>query len=237
MKSESPFARPEVACRYEAWYSTPYGALADRIERAMLLELLRPLAPGASVLDVGCGTGHFAAALADAGFRVAGVDPEPAMLSIASQRVPVVCADGLRLPFDDGAFDAAILVAVLKFVSDPAALLVEARRVAQHRVVVLALSSRSWLGLRRRLSGWLGNAVFAQARFRSRARIIAAAREAGAEPVRIRTALFLPPAIAGRFPRLEERLSRGNLPCGGILGLALPGGASPDAAGRGRSLR
>ena len=55
MKSQSPFARAEVVGRYEDWYSTPYGAIADRIELSMLLELLQPLAPGASVLEIGCG--------------------------------------------------------------------------------------------------------------------------------------------------------------------------------------
>jgi 2-polyprenyl-3-methyl-5-hydroxy-6-metoxy-1,4-benzoquinol methylase len=92
MAAESPFARSDVVARYESWYSTPYGILADRIEQAMLLELLQPFAPGASVLEIGCGTGHFAAALATAGFRGAGIDRE-----------------------------AAFLVAVLEFVSDPVA--------------------------------------------------------------------------------------------------------------------
>jgi SAM-dependent methyltransferase len=206
--------------------------LVNRIEQAMLVEFLRPLGPGASVLDVGCGTGHFSRALAERGFRVYGVDPEPAMLAIAQKRVPVVCADGLRLPFGDGAFDAAVLVAVLEFTSDPTALLIEARRVARERVVVLALASWSWLGLRRRISGWLGHAVFSRATFRSRARIVAAARAAGCEPQCMQTALFLPPSIAGRLPRVEGRLSRRALPFGGILGLALPGGATEPFAGQ-----
>jgi len=230
VKPDRPFARRDVVDRYEDWYSTPYGSLADRIERAMLLELLLPVGQGASVLDIGCGTGHFSAALDEAGFRVTGVDPELAMLAIASQRLPVACADGLHLPFEDGAFDAAVFVAVLKFVPDPVALLVEARRVARRRVVVLALSSRSWLGLRRRISAWLGHSIFSHATFRSRARIVALAREAGAKPARTRTALFLPPSIACRVPRIEESLSRRALPCGGILGLALPGGVDGCAS-------
>lgn len=229
----SPFARPDVVGRYEDWYSTPYGKLADRIERAMILDLLRPLSPGASILEVGCGTGHFARALAERGFRVAGVDPERAMLAAARERVPVVCADGLRLPFGDGAFDATVVVAVLEFVSDPVAFLVEARRVARERVVVLSVTSRSWLGLRRRVRGWLGHAIFSRATFHGRARLVELAREAGGEPERVRSALFLPPAVAGRFAWIEERLSRGALPLGGILGMALPGGVAGGATARG----
>jgi SAM-dependent methyltransferase len=210
----SPFARPGVVGRYEAWYATAYGALVDRIERDLLLELLAPVAPGAALLEVGCGTGHFARALAEAGFCVVGVDPEPAMLAVARERVPVACADGLRLPFADGAFDAAVLVSVLEFVADPAALLREARRVARRRVVVLALASRSWLGLRRRISGRLGHPIFSRATFRSRARLAALARAAGAAPERLRTARVLPAALAG----------------GVVVGLALAGGGGPQRA-------
>lgn len=220
-RSESPFARPEVVDRYEAWYSTPFGRLADRIERELLVDLLRPVGPGASILDLGCGTGHFAHALAGQGFRVVGVDPEPAMLAVARGRVPVTCADGMRLPFEDGTFHATILVAVLEFAPDPVALLVEARRVARQRVVVLTLASGSWLGLRRRVSGRLGHPIFSRATFRSRARILELAREAGAQVERQRAALFLPPALAGRLPWIEARLSRRALPWGGVLGLAL----------------
>lgn len=226
MRSESPFARPEVVDGYDAWYSTPYGRLADRIEREMLLDLLRPVGPGASILDLGCGTGHFSRALAGQGFRVVGVDPQLSMLAVARGGVPVVCADGMRLPFEDGSFQAVVLVAVLGFASDPAALLAEARRVARERVVVLDLAGGSWLGIRRRISGWQGHPIFSQAIFRSRARLLELAREAGGEVERVRAALFLPPALAGRLGWIEERLSRRALPWGGLLGLALTAGAA-----------
>lgn len=231
----NPFALPEVVSSYETWYATPWGAVADRIERALLIELLAPAAamhrvqagpgsPPPTLLEIGCGTAHFASTFTAAGYRPIGIDPAPAMLDVARQRLPVACADGLRLPFRDGAFDAAALITVLEFTPDPAALLREARRVARRRVVVLTLSSRSWLGLRRRLAGKLGHPIFAHIRPLSRARLLDAARRAGAEPGRLRTALVLPPALAGRLPGLEERLSSGALPGGGIIGMALPGG-------------
>jgi hypothetical protein len=61
---------------------------------------------------------------------------------------------------------------------------------------------------------------------------VAAARAAGGEPERLQTALFLPPAIAGRLPHVEEWLARKARPLGGILGLALPGCATGHFAGR-----
>lgn len=72
-----------------------------------------PLSPGASILDVGCGTGRHARALAAKGFRVTGVDFSPAMLTKAR----ALAGDAPNLTFiesDAGtfeleeAFDAAL---------------------------------------------------------------------------------------------------------------------------------
>jgi ubiquinone/menaquinone biosynthesis C-methylase UbiE len=218
---QSPFGSQDVVARYEEWYATPWGRLVDRLQREMLVDLLRPLDAGAAVLEVGCGTGHFAHALRGRGFRVVGVDPAPAMLAVAATRVPVACADGQRLPFRDGAFDAVMILAVLEFAQDPRALLAEALRVARERVVVFATERRSWLGLRRRLHGRLGHPVFSRATYRTRAEIAALVRAAGGEVERSATALFLPPALGGRLPRLEESLARRALPFGGVLAMSM----------------
>jgi len=65
------------------------------------------------VLDVACGTGN-AALLADAaGARVVGLDASPRLLEVARERVPgaeFVLGDSAELPFEDGAFDAAVSV-------------------------------------------------------------------------------------------------------------------------------
>jgi SAM-dependent methyltransferase len=42
---------------------------------------------GSNVLDVGCGTGLSAVALADVGFAVTGCDPSPEMLAVARERL------------------------------------------------------------------------------------------------------------------------------------------------------
>ena len=88
---------------------------------------------GARVLDVGCGTGALASALAErAHARVWGVEPSEGMLAVARARVPR--AAGLRhgraerLPFRDGWFDAVVLSLVVHLLERPAAL-AEAARV------------------------------------------------------------------------------------------------------------
>jgi ubiquinone/menaquinone biosynthesis C-methylase UbiE len=69
---------------------------------------------GRRVLDVGCGTGQLAAALAErATARVWAVDPEQAMLDVAARAVPrgvgLKRAPAERLPFRAAAFERAVL--------------------------------------------------------------------------------------------------------------------------------
>jgi SAM-dependent methyltransferase len=79
---------------------------------------------GRRVLDVGCGTGALAAALAErAGARVWGVEPSARMLDVARTRVPR--GVGLRrgraesLPFKDGWFERAVMSLVVHLVDRP----------------------------------------------------------------------------------------------------------------------
>lgn len=55
----------------------------DMYERFTLTVGAAGTEPGRTVLDVGCGTGRFAIALAERGAQVVGLDPAPTMLEIA----------------------------------------------------------------------------------------------------------------------------------------------------------
>jgi ubiquinone/menaquinone biosynthesis C-methylase UbiE len=88
---------------------------------------------GRRVLDVGCGTGRLAAALAERfACKVWGVDTSPEMLAVARERVPrgvaVREAPAERLPFRDGWFERATMTLVVHHVDRPRAF-AEARRV------------------------------------------------------------------------------------------------------------
>ncbi|HVS19451.1 MAG TPA: class I SAM-dependent methyltransferase [Planctomycetota bacterium] len=226
----SPFERADVAGSYEDWCATPYGRWAERVEHELVHGLLGPLPDGARVLDLGCGTGRLAGHWSDRGWRAVGLDPSHTMLERAARRLPVVRADGRRLPFADGAFDAVCATFVLEFAADPVAVLREARRVARTRVVVLALARDSWLGWRRRMQAVRGHPIFAHLRLHPRARLFDFARAAGAEPLEARGLLFLPPALVPRLRGIERRLSCATLVGAGVVGFALAGAASKHAA-------
>lgn len=86
---------------------------------------------GASILDVGCGTGIASEPFAMNGFPVTGIDPSPAMLAAAAQRLPnatFVQGEAEALPFPNERFDVVISAQAFHFV-DRARALSEAYRV------------------------------------------------------------------------------------------------------------
>jgi len=98
---------------------------------------------GASVLDVGCGTGALTAVLADrlGAAAVSAVDPSPSFVEAARRRLPGVDVRQARaedLPFDDGRFDLVLAQLVVHFMTDPAAGMREMGRVARPGGVVAA---------------------------------------------------------------------------------------------------
>jgi len=89
---------------------------------------------GQRVLDVGCGPGALTAELVGrlGPGAVHAVDPSPAFTAAVRKRLPgieVTVAAAERLPFPDGAFDAALAQLVVHFMADPVAGLHEMGRV------------------------------------------------------------------------------------------------------------
>jgi ubiquinone/menaquinone biosynthesis C-methylase UbiE len=88
---------------------------------------------GRRVLEVGCGTGRLAAALAERAYaKVWAVDPSPEMLAVARERAPrgvaFKRARAEALPFKDGWFDRAVAMLVVHVLDRPRAF-AELRRV------------------------------------------------------------------------------------------------------------
>jgi ubiquinone/menaquinone biosynthesis C-methylase UbiE len=144
----------ERAKRYEGWFSTPFGERADRVEKLILRGLLEDFTESHSLLDVGCGTGHFTDWLASPELSVVGLDRASSMLTFARARrpdLPLVLADATHLPFGEATFDVVALVTVLEFVDAPERSLREAARVARHGLILGVLNRLSPVALWRRL--------------------------------------------------------------------------------------
>jgi ubiquinone/menaquinone biosynthesis C-methylase UbiE len=94
------------------------------------------------VLDVGCGTGRLAIALAERGARVWGVDPSEEMLrearSNAGGKASFKQASAEALPFKDGWFERAVFRLVVHLVDRPRAFLEIARVLGPGGRVVIA---------------------------------------------------------------------------------------------------
>jgi ubiquinone/menaquinone biosynthesis C-methylase UbiE len=93
-------------------------------------------APGRATLDLGCGEGRFARALAAEGHSLTGVDISPELIALARDDDPdgtYVIADADSLPFDDAAFDLVLAFNVLSCVGDLGRAVKEAARVLAAR--------------------------------------------------------------------------------------------------------
>ena len=98
---------------------------------SLIAEALTPLA-GKRVLDVGCGGGFLAAALARHGADVSGIDPNPEAIAAATRSVPRATfetASAEAMPFGAASFDAVVFLNSLHHVQAPRDALDEAKRV------------------------------------------------------------------------------------------------------------
>lgn len=142
----NPFADTSVASGYEDWYLGK-GRRADVLEKRLLHKLLATLDGVQSVLEVGCGTGHFTRWLHEFGYEVVGLDSSAEMLAEARRRdnISYQLGDAHGLPFADRSFDVVTLITTLEFVADSAKALREAIRVARHGLLLGVLNRRSLL--------------------------------------------------------------------------------------------
>lgn len=113
----------------------------------------RYAAPGAPILDAGCGTGLNLRHLPKGSV---GVDINPRNVALLKQRLPdhvVVEGDVEHLPFADGSFGTVLCTEVIEHIPDPTAALREYRRVLQpNGMLIGSVPARSMIWKLRFLS-------------------------------------------------------------------------------------
>jgi SAM-dependent methyltransferase len=100
----------------------------------VLLEAMRELAPwaGRTLVDLGCGSGYWLPGYADEAGAVIGVEPDPALLTLAMARDPrarVLPGSAEHLPLDDASVDVVHARFAYFWPPNCAAGLAEVRRV------------------------------------------------------------------------------------------------------------
>jgi len=203
--------------KYDRWYRTPRGAWIGGLEYGLLRRLLKPQ-PHESVLDVGCGTGHFTRCFArDHAAKVVGVDPDAEAVEYArrhaANRESYTVASGEALPFPSRSFDLSVSVTALCFVQNEAAFVREMARVTRRCVAIGLLHRHSLLWLREGRDG--GRGGYRGARWHSRREAVQILATAGLTSIVVRTALSFPSGHTAS--RIAENIIPSHWMLGGFL--------------------
>jgi ubiquinone/menaquinone biosynthesis C-methylase UbiE len=181
--------------KYDSWY--------DKNEPAFLseLEALKKAVPAeGNALEIGVGTGRFAASL---GIRY-GIDPSENMIRIAKDRgIEAKTGYGEALPYADGFFDYAVIINTLCFVQKPKKVLRETNRILRNKgKIILGLIDRnSFLGKFYREKN---SAFYSVAEFISVEEAVSILQEAGFEKESFYQTLFRMPE---QITKIEKPLS------------------------------
>jgi ubiquinone/menaquinone biosynthesis C-methylase UbiE len=205
----NPFINAEIAASYETWYQT-IGRRADLQEKALLKWLLSGFPRARTILEVGCGTGHFTRWFGGLGLEAVGLDLSRPMLDEAvSLSGPVYLqGEALILPFVSKPFDLVALITTLEFLPDPLQGLVEALRVVRQGLILGVLNADSRLGQRYKREG---GPIWEAARFCTPAELKRMVLRITGEKVKIIWRTTLWPFWPGALP----------LPWGGFIGMAV----------------
>lgn len=167
----------------DSWDSMRTEMIGARTDLLALLDLLDERWV---IGDLGCGAGHITEALAPCVEKVIAVDESGPMLGVAKKRLEDYKNVDLRvgtieaLPIEDSTLDAAVLFLVAHFITDPAKVMNEVRRVLKPggRLLIVDLMSHDrveyvvqlghvWQGFDgEQVKEWLSNAGFTSCRYR-----------------------------------------------------------------------
>lgn len=201
--------------QYQAWYDTSRGRWIADTEYRLLRDALR-VEPGGSVLDVGCGTGHFSRRLANDKFIVTGIDADADMIRYAAAQggdVTYRIVDARALPFPDRSFDVVVAITSLCFIREQQRAVAEMLRVARGSIALGLLNRHSVLYLRKGRRG--GTGAYRGAQWHTAREVRRLLSECNAHKIAIRSTIYLPGG--GAMARALEGVVPNCIPLGGFL--------------------
>ena len=114
--------------------ATFYHSMPERLVASQLMSFVKKYSAG-TILDLGCATGNYSAALKELGYDVKGADVNPEYVRKSKERgIDAVVIDD-TVPFPDKSFDTVICFEVIEHVPDVQKLLKEAKRLARKNVL------------------------------------------------------------------------------------------------------
>jgi SAM-dependent methyltransferase len=186
--------------RWAGTYDRTRG-LSPSVLRPML-DALGP-ADGRALLDIGGGTGNFAAAFIDAGFRTTLCDLSPEMAARACAKgIDAAAASAERLPLRDGSFDCAVSINVVRHITNRPTAYREAVRVLRAGPLVVKVSTEEtqrgdWV------VEYFPSLLARQPRYQPEAEVVDELRTAGFASVEVRPFVY-EDAADGSFQALKR---------------------------------
>jgi len=226
--------------RYDAWYDRPLGRYCLGLEAEAILHAL-DVQPGQTLLEVGAGTGRFAAAAAERGAGVVAAEPDTNVAAWAARHrkarnhMAWVAARGQSLPFRNGRFDAVFTVTALCFASQHEAMVREMARVVRPggRVVLGELNAVAPWQVLRRIKAIAPGSPYRYAHFHTVSGLVRLLRSQGLTDIGHEALLHWLPFEAPRLLRWAPRIERWGRRCVPALGsFVVVVGTRPSAGDR-----
>lgn len=128
---------------------TTMGRYLFQHEYAFIGRWLRTSTQPRRILDIACGSGSISLPLHGSGLNVVGIDRDALALAEVQRRsnkIPLVLADSLRLPFSDNSFDCAIAIQCFEYFADYHGFLREMSRLLVNGGLLIfdSLNTRSY---------------------------------------------------------------------------------------------
>jgi ubiquinone/menaquinone biosynthesis C-methylase UbiE len=183
----------KAAKSYDNWYLNSIGMYAFRSELMGLEALLPPSGLG---VDIGAGTGIFAAHLSTAERDVVCIDPSPGMLMMAHKRgLPAILATAESLPMKIGSLDFAYAVTVIEFLADPVKALHSISVILKEDafLVLLFINRKSRWGEQYSKQAEEEDPIFSHSKLYTEEEVSSLLEKAGFEPLKTMGTLTAPP--------------------------------------------